>query len=308
MRFSKLIVVKRDYEHHSQKNKQAVWECICDCGKTTYVTGYELRTGITKSCGCLKGKPAEDLTGKRFGKLVVIDRYYQYGETKWNCKCDCGNITQVKASSLRSGAIQSCGCKERVYEDLTGQKFGLLTVICKDEEETKKHGGIYWKCLCECGNKKTVYSGHLKSGNIISCGCSSKSNGEVVIEKFLNENRYKYIPQKSFSDLISINGGKLFFDFYLPEYNLCIEYDGKQHYESVEYFGGEESFQLQIKNDLLKNEYCKNNNIHLLRIPYTVKFEDIPKIIIKYIQESCNDHSSESNDRTYAGNSPTLAS
>ena len=64
------------------------------------------------------------------------------------------------------------------------------------------------------------------------------------------------------------------FDFYLPKYNSCIEFDGIQHYEPVEHFGGQESYDYTVKHDKIKNEYCKNNGILLLRIPYYKNVEE----------------------------------
>ena len=64
------------------------------------------------------------------------------------------------------------------------------------------------------------------------------------------------------------NKRKLPFDFYLPDYNTCIEFDGKQHFESVDHFGGDEEFVKRLENDKIKTEYCKNYNIQLIRIRY----------------------------------------
>ena len=58
------------------------------------------------------------------------------------------------------------------------------------------------------------------------------------------------------------------FDFYLPDFNAVIEYNGKQHYEPIEYFGGENSFKIQQLHDEIKKDYCENNNIRFLSIPY----------------------------------------
>jgi very-short-patch-repair endonuclease len=71
----------------------------------------------------------------------------------------------------------------------------------------------------------------------------------------------------------------LTFDFYFPDYNLCIEYDGKQHHQPIPFFGGEEHYQYRKKLDLIKTKYCEENNIDLLRIPYWEK-ENIEQILI----------------------------
>lgn len=94
----------------------------------------------------------------------------------------------------------------------------------------------------------------------------SISSGEKEIIDILGYHGIQYITQKSFDDCKHIN--KLQYDFYLPEYNLCIEYDGQQHFIPIDGWGGEETLKsIQIRDEI-KNQYCKNNNINLLRIPY----------------------------------------
>ena len=122
----------------------------------------------------------KDLTGQRFGRLVVIrkDGKDNSGHIKWLCKCDCGNEISVSGDSLRGNKTKSCGCynKERTSEasikDLTGMKFNRLTVI--KENGRDKHGKVRWLCKCECGNEITVDGASLTSGNTKSCGCFKK--------------------------------------------------------------------------------------------------------------------------------------
>jgi len=104
------------------------------------------------------------------------------------------------------------------------------------------------------------------------CPICKVSRGEKEIRQILNNNNIKYKRQQVFDDCKNIR--KLQFDFYLPEYNTCIEYDGEQHYKSIEYFGGVKSFKLRQKRDMIKNDYCKNNNIKLLRIKYDENIEN----------------------------------
>lgn len=88
----------------------SVWHCQCDCGNTCEVTTNHLRTGHTTSCGCAKGQ-REDLTGKRFGRLVVQEYIgRKNGYTLWKCACDCGNSIVTSAHSLKMGRTKSCGC------------------------------------------------------------------------------------------------------------------------------------------------------------------------------------------------------
>jgi very-short-patch-repair endonuclease len=112
-------------------------------------------------------------------------------------------------------------------------------------------------------------------------GCSSCgkiSLGEERISKYLLSNNIEYTKQKSFDDCLFVN--KLQFDFFIPSKNICIEYDGKQHFEPIEYFGGYESYIAQIKKDSVKNEFCESKKIKLIRIPY-YEYENIEKILEK---------------------------
>lgn len=117
----------------------------------------------------------KDLTGQRFGKLTVVCRAENKNKmTRWHCKCDCGNEKDIYAVNLSRGLTSSCGCfhnedlSARRIVDLTGQRFGRLTVI----ERAENHGRqTYWKCRCDCGNFKEVNGAKLKNGHTKSCGC-----------------------------------------------------------------------------------------------------------------------------------------
>ena len=136
---------------------------------------------------------------------------------------------------------------------------------------------ILHKCLID------GYEWYVKPSNILSgygCPKCNESKGEKIICEWLNKHNIKYDSQKRFVNCSDKN--PLPFDFYLPEYNCCIEYQGKQHYESIKYFGGQEQFEYIQKHDVIKNEYCKNNGIPLLRIPY-YKFDNIEEELNNFL-------------------------
>lgn len=119
-----------------------------------------------------------DLTGKRFGRLLVTGRapntYTKSGKLKvnWFCDCDCGRHTIVDGKSLRSGTTTSCGIHKQ--KDIAGQKFGKLTakyIVGQD-----KYKRNIWKCDCDCGNTTEVMIGNLTSGIVQSCGCGHDGN------------------------------------------------------------------------------------------------------------------------------------
>ena len=142
---------------------------------------------------------AANLVGQKFGKLLVIKRIEnnKRGNTMWLCQCDCGNKKEALGYDLTHGRTVSCGClpvgkPSPNRMDLTGKKFGRLTVVSLCEE--KSTGGILmWECKCDCGNTTYVRGSNLKNGHVKSCGCKSK-------EEQLN--RYEDITGKRVGRLI----------------------------------------------------------------------------------------------------------
>lgn len=102
--------------------------------------------------------------------------------------------------------------------------------------------------------------------NGTGCPKCNESRGEKAVRSYLETHQVIFVPQKIFKDCI--NKRKLRFDFYLPEYNTVIEYDGEQHFMPVDWFGGEKCFKSIQQRDDIKNRYCDTNGIRMLRIPY----------------------------------------
>ena len=223
-----------------------------------------------------------DLTGNKYGKLTVLKKDEER-KTKsgsyWICQCECGNVKSVKSSSLRRGEIQSCGClrkeaaqkaREKRIIDLTGQRFGYLTVLERDDEEQKKHSGaVYWKCICDCGTIKSIRGSNLTKkdeNRTISCGCFHRSLGETEIYNLLEQNKINFIEQYRFPDF-----SKKSYDFAIineqSQIIRLIEFDGEQHYKES-FSLSWESLETIQKRDVEKNQYAKDHNIPLVRIPY----------------------------------------
>lgn len=228
-----------------------------------------------------------DLSGQRFGRLLVLgrDSTKNKKEAYWNCQCDCGNTKSIRSSALRGGQTKSCGCynnENRVNigknnaNNLIGQKFERLTVI-GDSGERTIHRNIIWECECECGSKIKVPGSNLLSGNTKSCGCLL-SYGESFISNLLRKHNIEYKTEVSFKDLKDIK--ELRFDFGIyknGELVQLIEYDGKQHYDqSAPYYSMN-----MIKHDKMKNVYCKENKIPLLRCRKEDLTEELIGRIIK---------------------------
>lgn len=152
----------------------------------------------------------KDLTGIKFGRLTVIGldvnknmELRNQGKYKvhWICECECGNTKSINGSSLKKGSTKSCGClnkelaKERVFKDITGMKFGRLTV--EKISYKSESGRVYWDCVCDCGNKAIVSSYNLTSGKTQSCDCYRR---ERVRESLLND-----LTDQRFGRLIATN-------------------------------------------------------------------------------------------------------
>lgn len=179
-----------------------------------------------------------------------------------------------KCSSLNSGkkrAMPHDEYIERVAEidsniEVVGKYVNALTPIlhkCKIDE-------------CEWNARpSTILRGH-------GCPKCNASKGEKAVAAWLNKKEILYNPQKTFDDCKY--KCVLRFDFYLPNYNILIEYNGRQHYEPVDCFGGEDEFKNVVRRDKIKENYCKENNIRLFIIPYfediNMKFKELSDLII----------------------------
>ena len=139
----------------------------------------------------------QDITGMRFGKLIVIERDIQYekehntNSSYWKCQCDCGNIKTIRRASLINGVTQSCGCLRA--NDLTNQRFGRLVVLKRVDNRNKK---VCWLCQCDCGNQVVVDAGSLKSGNTKSCGCLRQESCKNI--------NYKDLTNQKFGKLLAL--------------------------------------------------------------------------------------------------------
>lgn len=150
-----------------------------------------------------------DLMGMKFGKLTVIRKAEDYvspkgkHESKWLCKCECGNEKSVRQSDLHSRRTQSCGkCKSALnkteqkklygkFLDITNQKFGKLTALYRVGQNNKHHS--IWHCKCECGKEKDILIDSLRSGRTKSCGClvKQKTTERNTIHGFSKTRIYK---------------------------------------------------------------------------------------------------------------------
>lgn len=239
--------------------------------------------------GILKRKTQEDFIKK--AKQVHDDRYdyskvnYFKNSTKVTIICPVhGEFQQTPANHLKGSGCKKCS---NLKFTLTKEQF--------IENAIKIHGNKYNYSKVEyiLSNQKVIiicpeHGEFLQTPNSHSsqeCGCPvcNSSKGELKICEYLEKNKINFTIQEWFenSKTQCINpktGFSLLFDFYLPDYNLAIEYDGEQHFRSVNWFGGKEGLESQQYRDQIKNQYCKDNNIELLRIRWN-QFNNIEEIL-----------------------------
>lgn len=295
-----LLTVKS--ETNQRKRNSVLWECQCECGNICYVTSVDLVRGKVNSCGCLTHKSkSENLIGQIFGKLTVVEKINKTGHSRsqiWKCICECGNEIEVEAYRLKNNTTKSCGCLQKETAsrigksratNLLGRQYGLLTVI---EELPNK----MWLCRCSCDeqNEIMVKGRELMRGHISSCGCLKKSLGEYMISQLLRNSNIPFVNNAHFEDCKFIDTNYYaYFDFYVNN-KYIIEYDGEQHFNPTCFNGMNNidaitTFNKTKEHDKFKNKYCFNNNIPIIRIPYThlkeLSIEDLLLETSKFVLE-----------------------
>lgn len=291
MKFGSLTVKSQG---PNNKYNKKVFICDCDCGTKDYsVPKIRLTTGKTKSCGCGRNPitfDTNELVGKTVGKFKVLEFIGKNEKSvpMYKCKCECGNTVEVNGYNLKSGSSTNCGCvrketlsKVKKLEEIpSGTKVGLLTVLYENGKDPSGHYFVY-RCKCQCGNEVDIRSTYLRHTKVTSCGKCTTSYNNALIESVLIKYKMDFLKEHAFTD--SDEMSRLRYDFYVPKFNLCIEYDGEHHYYPIPGIVSEKTFESIVKNDEIKNKFCEENNIHLLRIPYW-KRDEIENIIVSKIK------------------------
>lgn len=209
--------------------------------------------------------------------FLIVDNYFNGIKSNVNFKCDKGHIFNSRFDGvIRRKKCPVCSENKKTFS------YKYVSDYIKSNGDTlvsKQYTGINDKLEIKCNN------GHLYKVSFHSfrhantrCPICYQTKGENKIYNFLRKNEILNIQQHKFDDCKNIR--PLPFDFYIPSFNICIEYDGIQHFEIVDYFGGFDGFVETKIRDTIKNEYCENNNIKLIRIPYW-DFDNIEHILRK---------------------------
>jgi len=177
-RFGRLTVEgPAPHRRRSEGPKPARW-CLCDCGERVSVAVRDLhKVGGTRSCGCLVRETAQRRrlpvpVGERFGRFTVEGPGAEGpGDSRWLCRCDCGQVRTVYADSLKSGHTRSCGCLQRPVPPV-GERFGALVVQGEAEPDARRKSR--WVCLCDCGRTVTIRANNLRARGHKPCGCARR--------------------------------------------------------------------------------------------------------------------------------------
>lgn len=266
-------------EQYKGANTQILHKCLID-GYQWYATPANMLSGYgCPKCSQRFRRTHDDYVQEAFEINPDIEVIGMFSglQTPILHKC---KIHNVKWMAYPEFILRGCGCSEcgneKVKEKL-GRTHEQYVQELKEKNPDIEVIGVYVNSLTPILHKclKDGYEWCASPANILfgyGCPQCNESSGERKIRQWLDSHNIKYIYQKIFKDCKNVR--PLPFDFYLSEYNVCVEYDGMQHFKPIEYFGGEDSFRRRIEHDNIKTNYCLNNNISLLRIPYFKNVEE----------------------------------
>lgn len=284
------------------KNASTELEVKCNTCNDTFKTSYrKLYNGHwCAKCSIKKNANKKRLTHDYVKMYIEKDNKYEllneYKTSKdyLNVKCNtCDHIWNIKWNNFQQGygcpkcAINNSGSSSRLTIDYIKEKMREDGYTLLSEEYKNSHQRLKIKCDT-CDNIWEMNWNNFKIGKRCpKCyELTNSSKGVRKIKSILEDYNIEFITEYRFDDCKYKY--TLPFDFYLPNYNLLIEYDGQHHFKPQDFAGkGEEWAKEQFENtqirDSIKNEYCRNNNIHLIRIPYT-ELNNIKEILLKELK------------------------
>ena len=268
--------------------------CQCDCGtKDVIRTAYQLKHATDSSCGCgrkeyIRKICGKEIDGKKFGRLTVIETMWNETPVRVKCSCECGNIGIYLKTDVMSGHTKSCGClqSERTSEaNFVNQasKVSDYGIEILTPSHQNKKGQWIWNCKCGyCGSVFQELPARVLNNHVKSCGCAKHSSREAFIKNYLLQLNADFMSEYKFDDLRTESGYPMRFDFAIfhnGALNCLLEHDGQQHFHPVSVFGGQDAFIKTQNHDMIKTKYCEDNNIKLIRIPYTKTENEIRELL-----------------------------
>ena len=246
-----MIPLREDLENLINKNMTRLDIVAIYNKKESTVSNWFKKYGL-KSKLIGGARNVKNLIGEKFGRLLVMD-LYQIGShgKEYICKCDCGNTTIQRGSSLTSRAVVSCGCnknekavnnayilssnrdfdiyheqKEIIAKNKIGESYNDLTII--NVEYNSKNNNFYYICKCKCGNITTQRYADLINGKVKSCGCyqkeqASKTGSNIGLNNY--KNKYDWYFIKDNKKIKCRSGFEVIYANYLIKNKIKFEYE-----------------------------------------------------------------------------------
>jgi hypothetical protein len=256
----------------------------CECGNISYIRFDCFKNRDQR---CIKCGGTEKLTFtfvynffKEYG-CELLENDYKNAHTKMKYKCNCGNIAYIDFDHFKRGCrCMNCTENEKLTYEFVYNYF--KNYGCELLEKIYINSNTKMKYYCSCGNESYISWDNFKQGK--RCTACSESHGEKQIATYLINHNCQFKREYKFKDCK--NKQPLPFDFAIFDKNnnlqFLTEYDGQLHYISKEHFGGEAELIKRQINDSIKTNYCLQNNIPLLRIPYW-DFDNIEHILDNFL-------------------------
>lgn len=260
-------------------NNHEKLECICQCGNKTYMSFHSVFKGQKcKECKYRKVADANRTPYKEVEKYfkengcILLSLTYENSDQKLHYVCSCGNENYITFDKFKTGQrCRECGLNkssEKFRHDYESVEEMFKANGCELLSKNYINNSQKLEYKCKCGNiHNSTLANFLRISGCPNCG--EKSIGEKVINDFLTMYNIKFTRQFTFENCRDKN--PLPFDFALFENNklkCLIEFDGEQHFYPIDFWGGEENFKYIKHHDDIKDNYCINNKIPLIRIPY----------------------------------------
>lgn len=284
------------------KNNATKLEIRCSCREIYCVDYNTFRKGQTrcKKCYWIENEHHNKYTYEYIKKYIeensdskLLSKEYKNGSTKLSIQCGiCKDEFKKSFYDIRRSQSYICPkCSKEIVdekfrfsvEDMNNYLDSInsrFTIVEKCDSYKNQYDDVIARHI-DCNKTFKVPYKTLALDSKVCPHCEvNMSKGVVVITRVLTDLNIKFETEFKFDDCK--NERRLPFDFYLKDYNMCIEFDGEQHFKPIEKFGGKEKFNIQVKNDNIKNDYCKSNNIKLLRIRFD-EVNQIEEIIKKSI-------------------------
>lgn len=256
-------------EYKYIRSKVKIW-CGIENHEPYIVDFYSFKSGSRcKHCYDLKRgcnqKFTFDFVKNELEKIgyTLLENEYKNNRTKMNMICSNNHHILMTFDSIRNGRrCRKCsGSQKHTYDevknDVEKQGYKLISTSYIDNKHKLD-------VQCPKGHVYKVKYNHWVTGS--RCPKCRESKGENTINEVLKNFNINFIREYRFDDCRDIH--TLPFDFYLPEYNTCIEFDGEQHFSSCDFYGGNQAYEIRKSHDNIKTQYCLDNKINLIRIPY----------------------------------------